>query len=191
MPEFLLIPSLVDPDLVLPIKGADGEVRKYRIKPATAKQYITLQALYSVESSGSTPAGENAQRLAEIDSYDKAWALTLGDAAKQMQDDGISAADLRRASQTAYQWHLTGGDDAAAEAVWSGKAQSPPETPNDSETPSDGAGAEADSTGKPNSTSGTTTPKATQNGSPARGSGGKTSGGASTSSKRTSSRTTT
>lgn len=180
MPEFMLVPSLVDQDLVLPIQGKDGEVRKYRIKPATAAQYVTLQALWSVEGLGQTPQGENAERLKAIDSFDKAWALTLGDASKQMLDDGVSAADLRRASQTAYQWHLTGGDDAAAEAVWSGKAQSPPETTPDSGTPSGGDSAEANTTSKRSSTSGTTTRKATQSGLRGRGSGGKTSGGAST-----------
>lgn len=181
MPEFLLIPSVVDPDLVLPIKGADGEVRKYRIKPATASQFITLQALYSVEALGATPAGENLARLAAVDSFDKSWALTLGDeVSKAMQDDGISATDLRRASQTAYQWHLTGGDDAAAEAVWSGKDQSPAETTPVSETLSGGDSAAAPTTSKRSSTSSTTTPKATRNGRPARNSGGDTSGDTST-----------
>ena len=162
MPRFASIPALVEEDLVLPIPGADGVEREYRIKPATAAQFLTLQVVAANEK-GQEVSGADREALESIKTFEEVWAQTLGlDTVRAMVKDGISSQFFRRASQTAYQWHITGGDSEAALGVWLGKGQT--ESPTDSETPSIEDGAEV-SEALPAPTPGTTSRRGTSSGS--------------------------
>lgn len=120
MPELPEIATPINEDLVLPLAGADGVIRKYAVKPTRASQWMGLSALnraIEAEVQGRPYADDEAAAIG------RAQEILLGaDVAAQMVADDVLFADMQRATRTARMWHLTGCDTEAAMAEWSGKA---------------------------------------------------------------------
>lgn len=161
MPEFDVVETMPDEQLVLPIKGADGEIHRYTIQPVTGDWWWKFAALRQVLSDaemGTTSAKEDIDLASTLETLGSSGmkALCLGvDVAKQMLTDGVSGADMQRAIRTAFAWHASAGDNDIAKREWSGKV-TPTEAP--SSTTSSNTGA-ARTTKRRASTSGTTSRK--------------------------------
>lgn len=127
MPEFDVVEALPDEQLVLPIKGADGQVRRYTIPPVSAEWWWKFAALRQVMTDtemGTAPAEEDIDLASSLHSLGTAGmkSLCLGaDVAQQMITDGVSGADMQRAINAAFAWHASAGDAEQAKRAWLGK----------------------------------------------------------------------
>ncbi|MBM9466093.1 DUF7426 family protein [Nakamurella leprariae] len=112
----------VDP-LVLPIRGADGEIREYTVQPASAEHLDLIAALGAVRASqmfGTKVADEHYALLEQLTGREEvARQVCLGtETYLQMVADGISAHDLARAQATAVLWQASGCNHEVALSAW-------------------------------------------------------------------------
>lgn len=150
-----VVPS--DDDLLtLPMRGADGELRSYVIKPVSGRwwwKFAALKTVLQAQQLGDlvTAQQKDIDLASELNGLGSAGMrmLVLGeDNVTAMLADGVSGTDIQRAINTAFAWHASGGDSAEALRVWSGKVQTP--------SPSSASTAAAGTTKRPASGSSTT-----------------------------------
>ena len=124
MPKFDALEEALDEDLVLPLRGADGQMRDYTITAPDWPTMLRARAMGHVAdalSIGKDPDETQVFLAGEI-GEEAVNTFALGDDTYQtMLADGVGAEQMARAITTALFFKM--GSTAAAEAVWSGKAQ--------------------------------------------------------------------
>lgn len=160
--EFDPLEEALDEPLVLPLRGADGTVRKYEIPPCTAEAWLRMHVARKVGYALSTGQEPAEGDLSAILSRSEMTALadSLGaQVVEQMITDGVAAKALQRAAMTALAYHLDGAE--AAQQVWSDTPTKPrPDNPSESGTSRSSSGTAAASRTRRVSTSGTRARKA-------------------------------
>lgn len=117
--------------LTLPIRGQDGELHQYVIRPVSGEwwwKFAALKTVMQAQELGTLPQKADLDLASELNGLGSAGMrmLVLGeDNVKAMLADKVSGADIQRAINTAFAWHASGGDDEEALRVWSGKARTP------------------------------------------------------------------
>lgn len=118
--------------LVLPIEGADGEVRDYTIRPVPAEFWWRVSALgeaVQLALANISPRTVDLQTVQDI-SKDEMYRIVLGsDVVDAMIADGIAGTHFQRAFSTALVMHISGGNADQAKAAWSGKLRAPKAAP--------------------------------------------------------------
>lgn len=142
--------------ITLPMKGADGKVRKYVIGEGTGIDMLRLwavQAVYQASTLKTRPTDGDA-KVVDAMSQQEMFEMSLGaDVTAAVMSDGVPIPTVRRAVEAATAFRL--GNLEAAKAVWSGKV--PTKATRSAKT--GGAGSKT----KRASTSGTSTPKKSSN----------------------------
>ena len=124
MPKFDALEEALDEDLVLPLRGADGEMRDYTITAPdwpSALRARAMAGLADTLSLGKEPSADELAAAGELGD-DAVHTFALGaDTYRAVIADGVGAEQFARAVTTALFFKM--GNAKAAEAVWSGKAQ--------------------------------------------------------------------
>jgi hypothetical protein len=124
MPRLKPIQTLPDEPLELPLMTSDGTFHLYRVQPATGEAWFRFSALGQAFEDASGGRAINSGDQVAVDEITKLGVVGLhaatlgGDVVAAMLADGVSAADIRRAHQTALVWHVSGGNTERAEAAW-------------------------------------------------------------------------
>lgn len=138
--------------LTLTVDGRD-----YVVPSPPARIGLALQASYTIAQARRLKVDPPAYALARASLYDDLTSSldedALGPAWDEMVDADVSLADLRRASQAAYVWIVT-GSESAAHAIMSGGAVEDGGSGPKVSTTTDGE----PTTPPPDSMSGTTSP---------------------------------
>lgn len=114
--EFETLDAFLDDYLDLPVRGADGKVRVYRIEDPPAEDGIRIEKVSilaaRLAAGGTAP---DAQVLGDEEEKDL-FRLCLGEAYDRLLDDGVKWSRFKHVALTAMFWITS--DKATAQEYW-------------------------------------------------------------------------
>jgi len=155
--RFEALDDFLEDHLELPVRGADGEVRVYRIEDPSAEDGIRIERITSLAARlASGRKGPDTPVLDDDEERDL-YRMCLGDAYDQMLADGVKWAMFKHVALTAMFWVVS--DRETALEFWRtgqqpGKAQNREARRAQQRRGGSGSGG-ANTTPSPDSTSGT------------------------------------
>ncbi|MFJ5638644.1 hypothetical protein [Streptomyces sp. NPDC093223] len=156
-PDFEALDAFLEEYLDLPVRGANGETRVYRIQEPSAERGIKIEmvttAALRIAAGGKRP---DQPVLGDDDEKDL-YRLCLGDTYDELLADGVKWSAFKHVALTAM-WWITADKDTAQEFWRTG--QRPGKAENRAarraqEKPGTSASGAASTTKQPGSTSGT------------------------------------
>ena len=154
---FEALDAFLDEYLELPVKGADGETRVYRIEEPSAEDGIRIEKITMLGARLAAGGAPPDQPVLGDDEERNLWRMCLGDAYDQLLADGVKWGAFKHTAMTAMFWVVT--DKETAREFWRtgqrpGKAVNRAARRAQAKPGTSESGA-ANSTRSPGSTSGT------------------------------------
>ncbi|MFJ8054961.1 hypothetical protein [Streptomyces sp. NPDC096142] len=155
--SFEALDQFLDEYLELPVKGADGETRVYRIEEPSAEDGIRIEKITMLGARLAAGGAPPEQPVLGDDEERNLWRMCLGAAYDQLLADGVSWSRFKHTAMTAMFWVVT--DKETAREFWR-TGQRPGKAENRAARraqakPGTSASGEANSTRSQGSTSGT------------------------------------
>lgn len=113
---FEALDAFLDEYLELPVKGADGETRVYRIEEPSAEDGIRIEKITMLGARLAAGGAPPDQPVLGDDEERNLYRMCLGDTYDALLADGVRWAAFRHVSMTAMFWVVT--DKETAREFW-------------------------------------------------------------------------